>query len=97
MIWCHCLKKIEPASQLLCEAKLFIDGLSKVTELFSPILFGKISLNMINIVTICYLSVTQLMNADETMEWERQMALISYGIVALGVFWGQYQVHLLKH
>ena len=52
---------------------------------------------MVNIVTICYLSVTQLMYADETMEWERQMALISYGIVAVGVLWGQYQVHSLKH
>ena len=51
---------------------------------------------MVNIVTTCYLSVTQLMNADESMEWERQMVLISYGIVALGGLWAQYQVHLLK-
>ena len=36
------------------------------------------------------------MNADESMEWERQMVLISYGIVALGGLWAQYQVHLSK-
>ena len=38
---------------------------------------------MVNIVMISYLSITQLMNADENMEWERQMASISYGILAL--------------
>ena len=63
--------------------------MNKVAEQFSPILFGIISLSMVNIVTICYLSITQLMNAEENMEWERQMVFISYGIVALGVLWEQ--------
>ena len=54
---------------------------------------------MVNIVMICYLSITQIMNTDETMEWDRQMVFISYGILALGLLWGQYQVlvHLLKN
>ena len=82
-----------PASQLLHESKLFIDGLNEVAKQLSSLLFGIISLTMINTITIFYISITQIMNADDHIEWERQMIFISNGIVALGCFYGLYLVH----
>ena len=39
---------------------------------------------MVNVVVVSYLSITQLMNADEKMEWERKMVSVSYGVLAFG-------------
>ena len=92
-IWCLGIKKSVPASQLLHESKLFIDGLNEVAKQLSSLLFGIISLTMINTITIFYISITQIMNADDHIEWERQMIFISNGIVALCCFYGLYLVH----
>ena len=41
---------------------------------------------MVNVVVVSYLSITQLMYADEKMEWERKMVSVSYGVLAFGNF-----------
>ena len=51
---------------------------------------------MVNNVVISYLSITQLMNADKNMEWQRKMIFISNGILAFGCLYAQYLVHLQK-
>ena len=51
---------------------------------FSSILFWIIPLLLVNVVVVSYLSIIQLMNAEEKMEWERKMVSVSYGVLAFG-------------
>ena len=69
---------------LLHETKLFIDGLNKVAKQFSSLLFWTISMSMVCIVVLTFISITQLMDAEETMEWQRKMIFISNGGLAFG-------------
>ena len=39
---------------------------------------------MVNVVVVSYLSITQLMNAGEDVEWEHKMVSVSYGVLAFG-------------
>ena len=72
---------------ILNEAKLFIDGLNQVVKLFSSLLFWITSSFMLNIIVLTFISISQLMDADESMEWQRQGIFISCGILALGFFY----------
>ena len=72
---------------ILHETKLFIDGLNQVVKLFSSLLFWITSSFMLNIIVLSFISISQLMDADESMEWQRQGIFISCGILALGFFY----------
>ena len=83
---------------LLHSGKLFIDGLNDVSNQFSSLLFGFISMFMVNTIALSYLSITQIMNADNNFGWERHMVFISYGMLALACLCVKYQVHqYIKH
>ena len=72
---------------ILNETKLFIDGLNQVVKLFSSLLFWITSSFMLNIIVLTFISISQLMDADESMEWQRQGIFISCGILAIGFFY----------
>ena len=42
---------------------------------------------MLNIIVLSFISISQLMDAGESMEWQRQGIFISCGILALGFFY----------
>ena len=42
---------------------------------------------MVNIILLSFVSISQLMNADASMEWQRQGIFISCGILAVGFFY----------
>ena len=67
--------KIESIAILLHETKLFIDGLNQVVKLFSSLLFWITSVFMVNIIVLSFLTISQLMDADGSMEWYRQVFL----------------------
>ena len=71
-------------SNLLHETKLFFDGLNHVSKLFSSLLFWIISLMMVQIVVFGFVSISQLMDADASMDWERICVYISKGFLAFG-------------
>ena len=87
MTWCDCIMKMEPTSILLHETKLFVDGLNQVGKLFSSLLFWFISLMMVEIILLSFISITQLMDADNGMEWERKFIFIYNGLMALGLLY----------
>ena len=76
---------MEPFSILLHETKLFVNGLNQVGKLFSSLLFWIISLMMVQIVVFGFVSISQLMDADASMDWERKCVfIISKGFLAFG-------------
>ena len=87
MTWCDCIMKMEPTSILLHESKLFVDGLNQVAKLFSSLLFWIISVMMLEIIVLSFISITQLMDVDDSMEWERKCLFISNSLVAFGLLY----------
>ena len=75
---------MEPFSILLHETKLFVNGLNQVGKLFSSLLFWIISLMKVQIVVFGFVSISQLMDADASMDWERKCVYISKGFLAFG-------------
>ena len=76
---------MEPFSILLHETKLFVNGLNQVGKLFSSLLFWIISLMMVQIVVFGFVSISQLMDADASMDWERKCVyFFSKGFLAFG-------------
>ena len=92
MTWCNCLKKIESITILLHETKLFIDGLNHVVKHFSSILFWITSAVMVNIILLSFLSISQLIDADGSMEWQRLGFFLSCAIVAPGFLYFIFQL-----
>ena len=88
--------KIESIAILLHETKLFIDGLNQVAKLFSSLLFWITSVFMVNIIVLSFLSISQLMDADGSMEWYRQVFFISCGILAFGFLYLIFQLCCLS-
>ena len=87
MTWCDCIMKMEPTSILLHESKLFVDGLNQVAKLFSSLLFWIISLMMVQVIVLSFISITQLMDAEESIEWERKCIFICNGLLAFGILY----------
>ena len=88
--------KIESIAILLHETKLFIDGLNQVVKLFSSLLFWITSVFMVNIIVLSFLSISQLMDADGSMEWYRQAFFISCGILWFGFLYLIFQLCCLS-
>ena len=42
---------------------------------------------MVEIILLSFISITQLMDADDGMEWERKCIFISNGLMALGLLY----------
>ena len=78
---------MEPFSILLHETKLFVNGLNQVGKLFSSLLFWIISLMMVLIIVLGFVSISQLMDANASMEWERHCIFIADGILAFGLIY----------
>ena len=74
-------------SNLLHETKLFFDGLNHVSKLFSSLLFWIISLMMVLIIVLGFVSISQLMDANANMEWERHCIFIADGFLAFGIIY----------
>ena len=77
---------------ILYETKLFIDGLNQVVKLFSSLLFWITSSFMLNIIVLSFISISQLMDADGSMEWQRLGLFLSCGIVAPGFLYFIFQL-----
>ena len=75
---------MESFSNLLHETKIFFGGLNHVSKLFSSLLFWIISLMMVQIIVYGFMSISQLMDTDASMEGERKCTSIANGFLAFG-------------